>query len=107
VGFPAPHQVEWALAALDVLERPGWTNVHERAADLAAALAQQLAERARPRGRSTLVAWQVPDPAAEVERLRAAGFAVRELPGQGTVRASVGAWSSEHELARLAELTCS
>jgi selenocysteine lyase/cysteine desulfurase len=107
VGFAAPHQVEWALAALGVLEGAGWARVHERAAALATELAERLGERARPRGRSTLVAWEVPEPEAEVERLRGEGFAVRDLPGQGTVRASVGAWSSERELARLAELTCS
>jgi selenocysteine lyase/cysteine desulfurase len=107
IGFPAPHQIAWALAALDVLEGAGWAAVHERAASLAAGLADRLGERAKPRGRSTLVAWRVDDPEAEVERLRGGGFAVRNLPGQGTVRASVGAWSSEAELARLAELTCS
>ena len=107
IGFPAPHQVAWALAALDVLEGAGWPHVHERAAQLAATLADRLGERVRPRGPTTLVAWEVSDPEAEVKRLRDAGFAVRELPGQGTVRASVGAWSSEDELARLAELTCS
>jgi selenocysteine lyase/cysteine desulfurase len=106
VGFPPPHHVEWALASLDVLERPGLAAVQNRAAELAAGLAVRLGSRARPRGHSTLVSWDVADPEAEVERLAAAGFAVRELPGAGTVRASVGAWSSEAELARLAELTC-
>jgi L-cysteine/cystine lyase len=107
VGFPAPHQVEWALASLDVLEGAGWASVHERAAELAERLADRLGERVKPRGRSTLVAWDADDPEGEVERLRAAGFVVRELPGQGTVRASVGAWSDEAALDRLAELTCS
>jgi L-cysteine/cystine lyase len=107
IGFPAPHHVAWALAALDVLEAAGWAAVHERAATLAADLADRLGERAQPRASSTLVAWAVADPEAEVERLSAAGFAIRDLPGRGTVRASVGAWSSEPELARLAELTCS
>jgi L-cysteine/cystine lyase len=106
VGFPAPHHVEWALAALDVLERPGLAAVQDRAAELAADFAAALGSRARPRGRSTLVSWEVEDPEGEVERLAAAGFAVRELPATGTVRASVGAWSSEAELARLAGLTC-
>jgi L-cysteine/cystine lyase len=106
VGYPPLHHLDWALAALDVLERPGLTAVQDRAAHLAAGLAARLGPRVRPRGRSTLVSWEVADPAAEVERLGAAGFGVRELPGSGTVRASVGAWSSEAELARLADLTC-
>jgi L-cysteine/cystine lyase len=107
VGFPAPHQVAWAHAALDVLERAGWAEVHERATGLAAGLAERLGERVRPRDRTTLVAWSVDDPEGEVERLRAAGFAIRHLPGQGTVRASVGAWTAPDALDRLAELTCS
>ena len=106
VGFPALHHLEWALAALDVLERPGLAALQQRAVELADGLAAGLGSRVRPRGRSTLVSWTVEDSEAEVERLRAEGFAVRELPGTGTVRASVGAWSSEAELARLAELTC-
>jgi hypothetical protein len=97
--------VDWALAALDVLERPSLAAVHERAAELADGLAARLGSRVKPRGRSTLVTWEVADPEAEVERLRAEGFAVRDLPGTGTVRASVGAWSSESALARLADLT--
>jgi hypothetical protein len=39
--------------------------------------------------------------------LRGAGLVVRDLPGQGTVRASVGAWTDEAALDRLVELTCS
>jgi L-cysteine/cystine lyase len=105
IGFPPAHHVDWALAALDVLERPGLAAVQRHAVELADGLADRLGARVKPRGRSTLVSWEVPDPEAEVERLRAEGFAVRELPGTGTVRASVGAWSSAGALARLAELT--
>ena len=105
IGFPPSHHVDWALAALDVLERPGLAAVQERAAALAAGLAARLGSRVKPRGRSTLVAWDVADSEGEVERLLAEGFALRALPGTGTVRASVGAWSSEARLARLAELS--
>ncbi|MEA2419382.1 MAG: L-cysteine/cystine lyase [Thermoleophilaceae bacterium] len=107
VGFPPPHHVDWALAALDVLEGHGLAQAQERAADLAEGLAERLGARVRPRGRSTLVTWEVDDPEAEVARLAEEGFAIRDLPGTGTVRASVGAWSSEAALARLAELTSS
>jgi L-cysteine/cystine lyase len=105
VGFPAPHQVDWALASLDVLEGPGLAAVQARAVELADGLADRLGERVRPRGSSTLVAWEVDDPEAEVERLAGEGFALRYLPGAGTVRASVGAWTSESALDRLAELS--
>ena len=106
VGFPAPHHVDWALAALDVLEQAGFAEVQERAAELAAGLAERLGSRVTPRGRSSLVTWAVDDAEGEVERLASEGFGVRHLPGTNTVRASVGAWSSEQALARLAELTC-
>jgi selenocysteine lyase/cysteine desulfurase len=102
IGFPAPHQVEWALAALDVLEAPGLGAATARAQELAAGLAERLGERVAPRGRSTLVSWRDPDPEAAVARLRADGFVVRHLPGTPYVRASVGAWNSEEEVERLA-----
>jgi L-cysteine/cystine lyase len=107
-GFPPGMRSAWALASLGVFEDAGWDWVHARAADLAAGLAQSLAERGLtvgPRGRSTLVAWDpgAEDLDAEVVRLAEAGFVVRSIPSHGLIRASVGAWSSEDELARLVE----
>jgi selenocysteine lyase/cysteine desulfurase len=98
IGFPAPHHVEWALAALDVLEGANLA----RGPELAAELAERLAERVAPRGPSTLVSWEDPDPEAAVARLRSEGFVVRHLPGTPYVRASVGAWNSDDEVERLA-----
>jgi L-cysteine/cystine lyase len=101
---PSPHDVAWALAALDVLEEFGVDQLHERAATLAADLASRLAElgrRVAPRGRSTLVSWEAGDPQAESDRLREQGFVIRWLPNTPYVRASVGAWTSEEELDRL------
>jgi L-cysteine/cystine lyase len=106
-GFPSAMRSAWALASLEVFEQAGWPWVHERAASLAASLAEQLAERGLdvgPRGRTTLVAWGAADAAAEVERLAAAGVVVRSIPAFNLVRASVGAWSSEDELERLVGL---
>ena len=103
LGFPAPHQIEWAMAALDVLEERGMDGVFDRAALLADRLARALGDRVTPRGRTTLVAWEDPDPEAAVARLREEGFVVRNLPGRDYVRASVGAWSREDELDSLAE----
>jgi L-cysteine/cystine lyase len=105
LGFPPGLRSTWALASLAVFEQAGWDWVHDRAATLAASLAEQLAARGLevgPRGRSTLVSWKAPDPQAEVERLDEAGFVVRSIPAFGLVRASVGAWSSEDELESLA-----
>jgi L-cysteine/cystine lyase len=106
-GFPAGIRNAWALASLEVFAQAGWEWVHERAASLAAALAARLSERGLevgPRGRSTLVSWKAQDSEAEVVRLGEHGFVLRFIPAFGVVRASVGAWSSEDELERLAEL---
>jgi L-cysteine/cystine lyase len=110
-GFPPGVRSAWTLASLGVFEQAGWDWVHERAATLAGSLAEQLAERGlsvAPRGRSTLVSWNADDPEAEVARFAAEGIVVRSIPSHGgLVRASAGAWSSEEELARLAELAAS
>ncbi len=106
-GFPSGMRSAWALASMKVLSDAGWDWVHDRAATLAARLADDLRERGLevgPRDRSTLVSWKAEDPAAEVERLAAGGVVVRSIPAFSLVRASVGAWSSEAELDRLVEL---
>jgi L-cysteine/cystine lyase len=103
IGFPAPHHVEWAIAALDLFEHQGLDAIYARARDLAARLTNKLGDRAAPRGDSTLVSWRHPDPEGEVARLRGEGFVVRNLPRTPYVRASTGAWNSEDEVDRLAE----
>jgi selenocysteine lyase/cysteine desulfurase len=94
----------FSLAAARLLDRTGLAAVHARAAQLAARLAVSLAERRRtvaPRGDTTLVAWEDPDPPATRQRLADAGVVVRDLPGTSYVRASVGAWNDESDLERL------
>jgi selenocysteine lyase/cysteine desulfurase len=106
-GFPSGVRSVWSLASLDVFEQAGWEWVHGRAAGLAASLAEQLADRGltvAPRGRSTLVSWSAADPEAEVARLAAERIVVRSIPSHALVRASPGAWSTEPEITRLAEL---
>lgn len=103
-GSAPSHRSAWSLAALDVLDAAGIEAIQERAATLAATLAERLAEAGltvAPRGRSTLVSWESPDPRADAARLLAAGLLVRDLPGTPYVRASVGGWTSEAELERL------
>ncbi len=97
----------WVLAALDVLEDAGWDWVFERGPRLAARLEQLLRERGvevLPRGQSTLVTWRSDDALRGAAALAEQGLIVRDLPGNGLIRASVGAWSSEEELERLAAL---
>jgi selenocysteine lyase/cysteine desulfurase len=106
-GFPVPHHVEWSHASLDVLEAPGIERVYERATGLAESLAGTLRERGvevAPRGAATLVSFEVDDPEAFVERAAAENIVIRYLPGRPWARASVGAWNTEEELERLAEL---
>ncbi len=93
-----------ALASLDLLAGFGWDAVHARARELAGQLAARLREAGRtvgPRGETTLVAWEDPEPDATSERLAAAGVAVRFLPNTPYLRASVGAWNDEDDLDRL------
>ena len=104
-GFPADHQVAWALASFDLFDAHGGAELlQERATDQAETLAGQLAEaghRVAPRGHSTLVSWEVDDPPALVGALAEQGIVLRDLPGTPYVRASVGAWNDRGDLERL------
>jgi selenocysteine lyase/cysteine desulfurase len=106
-GFPTGIRSSWTLASLEVLGQAGWSWIHERAGGLADELARRLTElglEVQERGRSTLVSWKAEDPEGEVARLADAGFVLRNIPSFGLVRASAGAWSSEEELERLAQV---
>ena len=105
-GFPSALRSTWALASMGVLAGAGWAWVHERARAGAGLLADRLSARGHlvaPRGRSTLVSWKSEDADGDVTRLAAQGVIVRSIPAAGLVRASVGAWTSEEEIHRLAE----
>jgi len=96
-----------ATAAFDVLAEDGWAAVHDRAARLAAELAEALrgdGHAVVARGPSTLVSWAAGDDAAAEARrdaLAQRGIVIRALPGTGRLRASVGAWNDEDDLRRL------
>jgi len=84
---------------------PEWADV--RARELAERFRARLAEAGCdvvvPDERATLVSWRVPaDESAElVAKIAAADVVIRELPGRGLLRASVGWWSNEDDLERL------
>ena len=106
-GASGPTLAGW-LASLELLAEAGWDGLQARATDLAELLAGGLHDRGAEvasRDRSTLVSWRDPNPPAGVRRLADAGIVVRDIPGRGLVRASVGAWSSEEELERLVRLS--
>jgi L-cysteine/cystine lyase len=78
----------------------------ERARELAArcrdALLEAGEEVVTEPGQATLVSWRCRgEPAELVSRLEGAGVIVRFLPGTGLVRASVGYWNDESDIARL------
>ena len=93
-----------AATAFVLLATTGWDEVHERAATLAER--SPGAGRARPRGRAARPhdARLVDGPRPAGRRTRgctAAGVIIRDLPGRGLLRASVGAWNDESDLQRL------
>jgi L-cysteine/cystine lyase len=96
-----------ALAGLDAAldARPAWA--FERAAETARRARERLAEHVEvitEPGHATLISFRPDGDAAEVsKRLFEAGVAVRDLPGTGLVRASVGWWTSDGDLDRLVE----
>jgi selenocysteine lyase/cysteine desulfurase len=47
------------------------------------------------------VSWESTDPPADKARMLDAGAVIRDLPGTGLLRASVGAWNDESDLERL------
>ena len=101
-GWWPPSSLRGLLAALD--ERPEWA--FSRAAETAERLRERLqglVDVVTPAERSTLVSFR-PDgvePAALVDRLQAQGVVVRDVPGRGLVRASVGWWTNDDDLDRL------
>jgi selenocysteine lyase/cysteine desulfurase len=101
--YPGPAAAA-ALESVRLLEEAGWEWLFERSATQAAKLRELLAPKAElvPGGPTTLVSWRSENPDAAVERLAAAGVMVRSIPGRPWLRASVGAWSSDADLERLA-----
>jgi L-cysteine/cystine lyase len=97
---PAAAGLRAALTAL-----PEWALERgiEMAETFRAALRERGVDTVLPRERATLVSWRVApeESGAVVARLADAGVIVRDLPGRGLVRASVGWWSNEDDLERL------
>ena len=90
-------------AALSARPDWGYDQAEEMAELFREGLREAGADVVAPEHRATLVSWRVPveGSAAVVARLAEAGVVVRDLPGRGLVRASVGWWSNEDDLDRL------
>jgi selenocysteine lyase/cysteine desulfurase len=106
-GAISREATAFAIGAHDVLDEAGFAAVHERAISLAATFARELVARGhevRPRGETTLVSWYAQgDTEAIRDRLGDDGIVIRDLPGRGILRASVGAWNDTSDLERLLE----
>ena len=91
--------------AVALAQVPAWA--YERSFALAERLRKLLAGKAEvitPAERATLVAFRPPGSESAgdvVAKLADAGVLVREIPGKGLIRASVGWWTSEGDLDRL------
>ena len=100
-GWTPPPALAGLSAALDLA--PDWR--FERAAELAAACRERLAERfeiVTAPGQGTLVTFRVEGDSAELaKRLYEQGVVVRAVPGFGWIRVSCGWWTSEDDLDRL------
>ena len=92
-------------ALVSLAQVPDWA--YERSHTLAERLRELLAGKAEvitPAERATLVAFRPPGSESAgdiVAKLADAGVLVREIPGTGLIRASVGWWTSEGDLDRL------
>ena len=97
----APSLVAGLLAAVEAL--PDWG--FERAGDMVARCRQALVDAGvevrTDQGQGTLVSFRVSgDPAEAVKRAEEVGVVIRNLP-DGWLRASVGWWNDETDIARL------
>jgi L-cysteine/cystine lyase len=90
-----------------IAEQPEWR--FERAAEMTARCRELLgkagAEVVTPEQSATLVAWRVPPEESlnAVRKAADAGVIIRDLPGRGLLRASVGWWTSDEDLERLVD----
>jgi len=90
-------------AAISTIPEWGRARAKEMAERFRGSLAEAGCDVVVPDERATLVSWRVPAEASAdvVARLAEADVIVRDLPGRGLVRASVGWWTSDDDLERL------
>jgi L-cysteine/cystine lyase len=90
-------------AAIRAIPEWGYTRAAELAERFRVRLSEVGCDVVVPEDRATLVSWRVPADESEavVAALAEDGVIVRDLPGRGLVRASVGWWTSDDDLERL------
>jgi L-cysteine/cystine lyase len=102
--FTAPASLAGLEAALTDLPEGRHARACELCGVFRAALVEAGHEVVTEPGQSTLVSWRARGDSAEATAaLYERGVVVRELPGTGLLRASVGWWNDESDLERLLE----
>jgi L-cysteine/cystine lyase len=102
-GWIPPAQLCGLRAAVEAQPEWRFARAAETAERSRAALQNAGMDVVVPDDRATLVSWRVPvdESAALVARMAEAGVIVRDLPGRGLARASVGWWTSDEDIERL------
>jgi L-cysteine/cystine lyase len=102
-GWLSSASLAGVLAAFEL--RPEWRfdRARDQSERCRVLLVEAGAEVVIPDERATLVSWNVraEEPRTVVERLAEKDVVVRDLPGTGLVRASVGWWTSDEDIDRL------
>jgi L-cysteine/cystine lyase len=100
-----PAAVAGLMAAIRAIPEWSYTRAAATAERCRELLREAGADVIVPEERATLVSWRVPaeESADVVAHLAEVGVIVRDLPGRGLVRASVGWWTSDGDLERLIE----
>ena len=106
MGFPGEHQLDWAIASIDVLVDAGLERLQAtRPGPGGVAGGPPGRRRAHGGAARRLARWcpsRTPTRPRRWPHCFDQGFVLRNLPGTPYVRASVGAWNNEEELERLA-----
>jgi L-cysteine/cystine lyase len=103
-GFTPPNAVAGLEAALSKLPAGRFERARELAERCRKLLLDHGHDVVTETGQATLVSWRHDgDTDAAARRLYERGVIIRELPGTGLLRASVGWWNDGSDLERLAE----
>lgn len=102
-GFRPASSLAGLEAALTDLPAGRFERSRELTDRLCAMLADAGLDVVTQPGQATLVSWRADAPTETVRALYEAGVLLRELPGTGLLRASVGWWNDESDLERLVD----
>jgi L-cysteine/cystine lyase len=102
--FSPPNSVAGLEAAMSTLPEGRFERAHELAARCRKLLLENGHDVVTEPGQATLVSWRHDgDTELATRHLYERGVVIRELPGTGLLRASVGWWNDGSDLERLAE----